>query len=99
MAAANVAGMALVTVTRQAPGIYAVDVSESDGTSRHTVTATRAHLAELGLDAPPERVIEESFHFLLEREPKEAILARFDLPVIGRYFPEYPEEIRHRLEP
>ena len=36
---------------------------------------------------------------LLEREPKESILARFDLPVIERYFPEYPHEIRRRLAP
>jgi hypothetical protein len=26
---------------------------------------------------------------LLEREPKEAILRRFDVSVIGRYFPEF----------
>jgi tRNA nucleotidyltransferase/poly(A) polymerase len=90
--------MAAVTVTLQSADTYAVEVSEFGGTSSHTVTATPAHLAGLGLDAPPERVIEESFYFLLEREPKEAILARFELPVIGRYFPEYPAEIRHRLE-
>ena len=39
----------------------------------------------------------ESFEFLPEREPKEAILSRFELPVIGHYFPEYPAEIRRRL--
>ena len=38
-----------------------------------------------------------SFRFLLAREPKESILSRFELPVIERYFPEYPEEIRGRL--
>ena len=35
--------------------------------------------------------------FLLEREPKESILSRFDLPIISRYFPEYEEEIGERL--
>jgi hypothetical protein len=35
--------------------------------------------------------------FLLEREPKESILGQFDLPVIGRYFPEYERDIRKRL--
>jgi hypothetical protein len=34
---------------------------------------------------------------LLEREPKESILTRFDLSVIGRYFPEYEREIKRRL--
>ena len=31
--------------------------------------------------------------FLLAREPRESILGRFDLPLIGRYFPEYEREI------
>jgi hypothetical protein len=44
-----------------------------------------------------ERLIEESFRFLLEREPNTSILSKFDLPVIGRYFPEYEQEIRRRL--
>ncbi len=87
-----------VTVTLESPDTYAVEVSESDGTSRHIVTATSAHLAQLGIDDPLERVVKESFEFLLEREPKEAILGRFELPVIGQYFPEYPAEIRRRLE-
>jgi hypothetical protein len=39
--------------------------------------------------ALPEDLLEASFTFLLEREPKEAILGRFELPVIERYFPEY----------
>ena len=38
-----------------------------------------------------------AFEFLLEREPKEFILSRFDLPVIGRYFPEFEREIKRRL--
>ena len=39
----------------------------------------------------------KSFEFLLEREPKESILRQFDLPLIGRYFPEYEREIKKRL--
>jgi hypothetical protein len=41
--------------------------------------------------------VEESFRFLLEREPKESILRRFNLTVISRYFPEYEREIKGRL--
>jgi hypothetical protein len=33
----------------------------------------------------------------LEHEPKESILARFDLQDIGRYFPEFEREIKRRL--
>ena len=45
----------------------------------------------------PAELIRRSFEFLLEREPKESILARFDLPVIGRYFPEYECEMERRI--
>jgi hypothetical protein len=44
-----------------------------------------------------EELIRRSFEFLLEREPKDAILRAFDLPVIARYFPEYEAEIGRRL--
>ena len=44
-----------------------------------------------------EPLLHHSFEFLLEREPKESILRRFDLPLIGHYFPEYEREIRSRL--
>ena len=36
--------------------------------------------------------IKASFRFLLEREPKESILTRFDLPLISTYFPEFQKE-------
>ena len=41
-----------------------------------------------------EELIKKSFKFLLEREPKESILSRFNLRVINQYFPEFKEEIR-----
>jgi hypothetical protein len=37
----------------------------------------------------PERCLEAAFRFLLDREPKESILGRFDVTVISRYFPEF----------
>ncbi len=42
--------------------------------------------------------MEKSFEFLLDREPNTSILGRFDLPVIGQYFPEYEKKIRKMLE-
>jgi hypothetical protein len=51
---------------------------------------------EPDLDAV-ERLVDETFDFLLEREPKEAILRRFALNVVEQYFPEFPREIRRRL--
>ena len=46
------------------------------------------------LPADPVDLVRHSFAFLLEREPKTSILRRFDLTVIGRYFPEWERTIR-----
>ena len=48
-------------------------------------------------EADVERLVSETFVFLLEREPVSSILSSFDLTVVARYFPEYPTEIRRRL--
>jgi len=40
-----------------------------------------------------KRLLRASFEFLLAREPNTSILRRFDLPVIGHYFPEYEQRI------
>ena len=44
-----------------------------------------------------ERIVRESFRFLLEREPATSILSQFSLSDISRYFPEYPSELERRL--
>jgi len=46
-------------------------------------------MARYAPDATPEELLDASFRFLLEREPKEAILGRFELPIIERYFADY----------
>jgi len=45
----------------------------------------------------PEVLVEKAFKFLLDRESNTSILASFDLPVIGQYFPEYEKEIKKML--
>lgn len=67
-----------------------------DGRS-YDVGVSARDAAELAPGAAREELVRESFLFLLEREPPSSILARFDLHVIGRYFPEYPAEMRRRL--
>lgn len=76
---------------------YKVTVEEGGSRTEHEVTATPAVVEQYAPGAAPERLVEASFDFLLEREPKEAILRRFDLPVIERYFPDYPRSIRKRI--
>ena len=77
---------------------YRVTVDDGGRRTTHTVTVTSQDLdryAPAGTTA--ERLLEASFEFLLEREPASSILSTFGLPVIERYFPEYPREIRKRM--
>jgi hypothetical protein len=73
---------------------FDVVVREGKGESRHRVTMARQTWQRLtsGKQAP-ERCVEAAFRFLLDREPKESILARFDVTVIARYFPEFEREL------
>jgi len=73
-------------------------IIEKGGESTHHVTMKREDYARLtNGKTEPEELVRRSFEFLLEREPKESILTRFDLSVISRYFPEYEREIKQRL--
>jgi hypothetical protein len=80
------------------PFVFQVTVMEQTGQTRHRVTLRRTDYERLsGGAASPETLVSESFRFLLEREPKEAILRSFDLLIIGRYFPEFEGTIQNRL--
>lgn len=74
--------------------IFQVVVGEEPDATSHVVTVPREYWKKLanGKDNPAD-FVRKSFEFLLEREPKEAILREFELSVISRYFPEYEEEI------
>ena len=65
--------------------------------TRHEVSVRADDVQRLGSGATVDELVRASFKFLLEREPRESILRAFDLPVIGRYFPEYESEIQRRL--
>jgi hypothetical protein len=87
------------TTDADQPCEFQVIVKEGQGETRHRVTLQKADYERLsGNRADPERLVTESFRFLLEREPKESILRSFDLTVIGRYFPEYEREIVERSQ-
>ncbi len=89
--------MAEIIVTPQNPDEFLVSVRDDGSTSTHLVRVSSESLERYGEGADAEALLRESFEFLLEREPKESILSRFELPVIERYFPEYAGEIQRRL--
>jgi hypothetical protein len=63
--------------------------------SNHRVSVRSPDLDRLAPGAAdPVALVRASFVFLLARESPESILGTFDLPAIGRYFPEYETEIR-----
>ena len=71
---------------------------EDQATTTHTVTVPADYAEKLTAGkVAVERLVSRSFDFLLEREPNTSILRSFNLPVIGRYFPEYEREIRQML--
>lgn len=73
-------------------------VDEGTSSTTHEVRVLPEHVARYANPGtPPERLLEASFEFLLERESKESILRSFDLPLIERYFPDYPRRIREKL--
>ena|SRR5690242_17200867 len=79
------------------PSGFEVIVREAGGESRHHVTASKRFLERATDRCTPERCVEAAFRFLLDREPRESILGRFDLSVIARYFPEFERELPRYL--
>jgi hypothetical protein len=77
---------------------FRIRVIDAGSETTHEVTVRANDYAKLTAGKiKPEELLRKSFEFLLEREPKESILSRFDLSVISRYFPEYEREIKRRL--
>jgi hypothetical protein len=88
---------AQITVESSGGAVYRVNVRQGRSQTSHDVTVTADDVARYAPGSTPERLLEASFEFLLEREPASSILSRFALPVIERYFPEYPRIIRERI--
>jgi hypothetical protein len=85
-----------IAVTRVSDGdplVFDVNVRDGKSETRHRVTLARSDAARLGAGATAEAVLEAAFRFLLDREPKESILARFDISAISRYFPEFEDRL------
>ena len=93
----SVSRMADINVTTLDGDRFRVTVSETGSSTTHEVTASPADVDRLGLGTSPEHLVAASFRFLLDREPKESILRSFELGVIARYFPEYPDRIADYL--
>lgn len=89
--------MAEIDVVGADTGTYRVTVTEGPSCSTHSVTVGPEASALLEEGETESELVVASFRFLLDREPKESIMSRFDLDVIGRYFPDYRTKVREYL--
>jgi hypothetical protein len=88
----------MVTVQKINDTTFEVTV-EGRRVTTHSVTVSPSYYEKLtDGQVTAETLVEKSFEFLLERESNTSILSSFDLPVIGRYFPEYESTIRKMLK-
>ncbi|HET7335727.1 MAG TPA: hypothetical protein VFI93_11455 [Rhizomicrobium sp.] len=86
--------IAVTCVDKGDPLVFAVTITEGASETRHRVTMGKAHFAKLTPgEQSAEQCIKAAFAFLLDREPKESILAEFDVSVIARYFPEFDSKL------
>jgi len=77
---------------------FLVTVADANGQSQHNVRVDKDFLMRIGQTKKPEEVVKKSFEFLLEREPKEAILEEFDINTISHFYPDFITELEKRLE-
>lgn len=88
----------MIRVKKENGGKFRVVIEEKGFTTQHLVSLDDGYYEELTQGKiSKEELIRSSFTFLLEREPKESILTRFDLKVINHYFPDFEEKIRETL--
>lgn len=85
--------MANILVEEISETSYAVTV-EGYQTTTHQVSISADYARTLTQgNVSNATLVKASFKFLLERESNSSILRSFDLKVIERYFPEYPNKI------
>ncbi len=86
--------MADIRTTLLEGGSFQVEVREGSSSSLHEVSISPQTLERVGWTGASEDLVRRSFEFLLEREPKESILSRFEVGLIARYFPEWEKVAR-----
>ena len=87
-----------IEVETVSEGTFRVRVVEGKSETSHVVTLKPADYERIaGGKVLPDELVKMAFEFLLGNEPKESILGRFDLSLIGRYFPNFESEMRRRL--
>jgi len=90
--------MRRISISHEGSSRYHVAVEDDASRTEHDVTVWPSDVERYAPGWSPEELLEASFEFLLEREPKEAILRQFELPAIESYFPEFRSAIMRSRE-
>lgn len=77
---------------------FSVSVTDQSSISLYQVSMDQDFLTRIGSHHQPEKIIEKSFEFLLENEPKEQILQEFDVTTISHYYPHFLVELQKKLD-
>ena len=78
-----------IKIKELSPNAFDVTIYSNTETN-HQVTISDNFVTEYQIKhLTKKEIIEQSFIFLLERESNKSILRKFDIEVIGNYFPEY----------
>lgn len=90
--------MATINLEKLDGNTYEVTV-EAGSSTTHVVTVPPQYARQLAGKASADELVRRSFEFLLQRESNTSILRRFELSVIGHYFPEYEATMRRLFNP
>jgi hypothetical protein len=89
---------ARIEVEKVRDGEFHVRVIEGKSETSHIVTMKTEDYERIsGKKVEPTELVRRAFEFLLAREPKESILKRFDLTIIGQYFREFEQAMKRSL--
>jgi len=88
----------MITVKKIDDRTFEVTVANRTTTTHRVTVDSSYHEKLTGGHISVKELVEKSFEFLLKRENNTSILRTFELPVIGRYFPEYETTIRKMLK-
>ena len=87
-----------INIVPMAPSQYGVQIREGHTTTSHEVRVPPAFLDDLGLMEVDEMlVVEETFGFLLDKEPAAAIDQSFSLDDVAQTFPDFSDELSSRI--
>ncbi len=77
--------------------IFEVTVKGKGTSTSHRTSMTKEFYKKLKTKSTPQKVVAQSFRFLLTKESKESILSEFDISIISTYFPDYLESLKKSL--